>query len=82
MTVGESYKYLGIKQATAMDHGKVKEQITKQFQKRIDAILKTELNGKNTTKAINIFAITVLTYSFGIIKWSETDLNNLQNNTN
>jgi hypothetical protein len=78
MTVEERYKYLGIKQATTMDHGKVKEEITKQFQKRIDAILKTELNGKNTTKAINTFAIPVLTYTFGIFKWSETDLNNLQ----
>jgi hypothetical protein len=60
-----------------IDHGKVKEEITKQYQKQIDAILKTELNGKNTTKAINTFAIPVLTYTFGIIKWSETELNNL-----
>jgi len=78
MTVEERYKYLGIKQATTMDHGKVKEEITKQFQKGIDAILKTELNGKNTTIAINTFANPVLTYTFRIIKWGETDLNNLQ----
>jgi hypothetical protein len=78
MTVEERYKYLGIKQATTMDHGKVKEEITKQFQNRINAILKTELNGKNTTKAINAFTIPILTYTYGIIKWSETDLNNLQ----
>jgi hypothetical protein len=61
-----------------VDHGKVKDEITKQFQKRIDAILKTEQNGKNTTEAINTFAMPVLTYTVGIIKWSETDLNNLQ----
>jgi hypothetical protein len=78
MTMEERYKYRGIKQATTMDRGEVKEEITKQFQKRIDATLKTELNDKNTTKAINTFGIPVLTYTFGIIKWSETDLNNLQ----
>nr|CAI5828319.1 unnamed protein product [Callosobruchus analis] len=32
---------------------------------------------KNLTKTINTFAIPVLTYSFGIIKWSHTDIENI-----
>jgi hypothetical protein len=40
--------------------------------------LKTKLNGKNTMKAINTYATPVLTFSFGIVKWSPTDLENLQ----
>jgi hypothetical protein len=45
---------------------------------RTRSILKTKLNGKNTIKAINTYAIPVLTSSFGIVKWTPTDLENLQ----
>jgi len=36
------------------------------------------LNGKNTIKAINTYANAVLTFSFGIVKWTATGLENLQ----
>lgn len=32
---------------------------------------------KNTTKAVNTYAIPVATYSFGIVKWTPTDLEGL-----
>ena len=34
--------------------------------------------GKNTIEAINNYATPVLTFSFGIVKWIPTDLENLQ----
>jgi hypothetical protein len=77
MTIEEEYRYLGIKQATSIDHTNIKKDITKQFQKRLIALLKTELNGIIIIKAINTFAIPVLTYSYGIIKWSDTHLESL-----
>jgi len=33
---------------------------------------------KNTIKAINTYATPVLTFSFGIVKWTPTDLQNLE----
>jgi hypothetical protein len=33
---------------------------------------------KNKIKAINTYATPVLTFSFGIVKWTSTDLENLQ----
>jgi len=36
------------------------------------------LNGKSTIKAINTYATPVLNFSFGIVKWTPTDLENLQ----
>jgi hypothetical protein len=36
---------------------------------------------KNTIKAINTYATTVLTFNFGIVKWTLTDLENLQTKT-
>lgn len=41
-------------------------------------LLKTNLNSKNLTRAINSYVILVLTYSFGILKWSVTDLDEIE----
>jgi hypothetical protein len=78
MSMEKKYKYLGIKQAHIIDHTSIKQDITKEFQNRLNMILKTELNGRNTTKGINTFAILILCYTFGIIKWTVTDLDRLQ----
>lgn len=72
------YKYLGIEQNKIIQQGTAKERIKQTFKNRIDLIARTYLNSHNLTKAISTFAIPVLTYSFGIIHWSQTDLENLQ----
>jgi hypothetical protein len=46
----------------------------KQFYLRIKSILKSKLNGNNLIKAVNTYAVPLLTYSFGVIKWSKTNL--------
>jgi hypothetical protein len=78
MSMEEKYKYLGIKRSRIIDHTSIKQDITKEFQNRLNMILKTELNARNTTKAINTFAIPILCYTFGIIKWTVMDLDRLQ----
>jgi hypothetical protein len=78
MSMEQKYKYLGIKQARIIDYTSIKQDITKEFQNRLNMILKTELNARNTTKAINTFAIPILCYTFGITKWTVTDLDRLQ----
>lgn len=50
--------------------------------KRSLKIVKTVLTAKNKTKAINTWAVLALTYSVGIIKWSDTDLKSLISNNN
>jgi hypothetical protein len=35
------------------------------------------LNGNNLIKAVNTYAVPLLTYSFGVIKWSKTNLQNI-----
>jgi hypothetical protein len=36
-----------------------------------------KLNGNNLIKAVNTYAVPLLTYSFGVIKWSKTNLQNI-----
>jgi hypothetical protein len=55
----------------------IKENLEKQFYLRIKSILKSKLNGNNLIKAVNTYAVPLLTYSFGVIKWSKTNLQNL-----
>jgi hypothetical protein len=62
---GEFYKYLGINQSNHIQHSIIK------------SILKSKLNGNNLIKAVNTYAVPLLTYSFGLIKWSKTNLQNI-----
>jgi len=75
---GEIYKYLGIKQMHKSKITDVKNEIKKTLNQRVIKILKSQLNSNNKFKAINTWAIPVLTYSFGIIKWSKTELETIE----
>jgi hypothetical protein len=75
------YKYLGHMQTKQIKHTQMKQQLGNEYLQHTKSILKTKLNGKNTIKAINTYAIPVLTFSFGIVKWTPTDLENLQKAT-
>ena len=72
------YKYLGYQQSKRIHHKQIKIDINNKFKGRLQKVLNTNLNAYNTTKAINTFVIPILTYSFGIIKWSQTDLQKQQ----
>lgn len=77
MEMDETYKYLGYLQKTGLEHANIKQQLKSKYKNRIKQILKTELSGRNKVKAINTYAASVLTYSFGVIKWSDTELEEL-----
>ena len=74
MTEKEFYKYLGVLQLRGPLQTAMKGILLKSFTKRLSSILRTGLNSANKIKAINTYAISLLTYSFGLIKWSDTDL--------
>jgi hypothetical protein len=74
---GEFYKYLGINQSNHIQHSIIKENLEKQFYLRIKSFLKSKLNGNNLIKPVNTYAVPLLTYSFGVIKWSKTNLKNI-----
>jgi hypothetical protein len=74
---GEFYKYLGINQSNHIQHSIIKENLEKQFYLRIKSLLKSKLNGNNLIKAVNTYAVPLLTYFFGVVKWSKTNLQNI-----
>ncbi|XP_064214079.1 uncharacterized protein LOC135266755 [Tribolium castaneum] len=70
----EKYKYLGLDQHLIRDTKELKDKTEKKLHTRINKILNTSLNGKNKVKAVNTWAIPTITYTFGVIQWSQTDL--------
>lgn len=68
LDANESYKYLGFNQSRQMNFKETKQVLLHNFRHRLNTILKSNLNAKNVIKAINTYAIPILTYSFGIIK--------------
>lgn len=77
MSKEESYPYLGLDQARGIRHKEMKDAIKNKLLKRTKSILKSQLSAKNKVTAINTYAIPTVTYSFGIVKWSNTDLHDL-----
>lgn len=70
----ESYKYLGFQQALGIRTTEMKEQIKNELKNRVKKVLKTKLNAKNSITAINTWALPVVGHTFGVLKWSPTDL--------
>jgi hypothetical protein len=78
LTENQSYKYLVFHQLRGIKHTEIKEKLTTMFEERLKIICKSYLNTVNKIKAINMYSIPTLTYSFGIISWSNMDLESLE----
>ena len=74
MAEGDVYKYLGVTEAVGIKHSEMKKTIVDKYRKKLKTVLKTELNAKNIMIAINEYALPVLTYTFGIINWTEDEI--------
>ena len=74
LSAEDSYKYLGITQNDTILHTKMKEKNRKEYLQRVRAILKTDINAKNTTDAIKTYAMPILRYGFGVLNWTMNEL--------
>jgi formylmethanofuran dehydrogenase subunit C len=73
--VQQGYKYLGILQAQLTMHPEAKENATSIYKHRMKKVLKSKLNGASKIQAVNAYALPVLTYTAGIVKWTKDELN-------
>lgn len=77
----ENYKYLGVLEADKVKMNEMKDMVTKEYKRRLKLVLESKLNGGNTIKAINTWAVAVLRYSGGILDWTSDELKNLDRKT-
>ena len=70
MNIFDEYKYLGLLESDDFNSERIKIKAKSEYKKRLRLILKSKLHGRNQITAINTFALSVLTYPAGVIKFT------------
>ncbi|KAJ0170136.1 hypothetical protein K1T71_014064 [Dendrolimus kikuchii] len=73
----ETYKYLGISQSLGIVDEDMKQLVTVRFFSRLKKVLNCLLSGGNKIRAFNSWVMPSLAYSFGILRWTQTELDAL-----
>ena len=73
----EIYKFLGIEQADGIKTKKVFESVKGEVNKTVKMATNTELNDVNLPRAINTKVIPVAAYSMNVFKFTDGQLNEL-----
>ena len=81
LEIEEEYKYLGLLESDQLCAKKIKTKAKETYKKRLRNILKSKLHGRNQITAINTYALPVLTYPAGVIKFTVQDLKELDTMT-
>ena len=74
---GECYKYLGQDEDIGFDNVLSKERVTAEYLKRVKKIWNSHLYARNKVISLNIFAVPILTPTFGILQWTKEELEQL-----
>ena len=74
---GNCYKYLGQDEDIGFSDTLNKERVTKEYFQRVRNICSSELYANKKVTSPNIFAIPVITPTFGIINWTKEELRNI-----
>ena len=77
----ESYRYLVINQSLKDHDIMVKQKLIEKYLARLNAIWSTSLSGKTKVKLTNSWAISVFRYYFSCLKWTRTELKDLDVST-
>ena len=76
----DTYKYLGVFELDQFKEKRMHE-IVLSYRRRIHKLLKSALNGHNLILAINMWALPLIHYTAGVIKWSLCELKQLDIST-
>ena len=71
---GESYKYLGILEADKFLEEKMKLNVSKEYIRRLRKVLKSKMNGGNSVRGVNTWAVSLLRYSAAFVSWRKSEL--------
>ena len=75
------YTYLGILEIDKTKEKEMKKKFTKEYLQQSRLILRPKVNGRNKIMAVNIWAVSVMTYGAGILIWNTDELKSLDRRT-
>ena len=59
----------------------MKDKFRNEYFRRVKLILKSKLNGRNKIMALNTWAVSILRYDAGILKWNKNELQEMDRKT-
>ena len=71
------YKYLGVLEGADIKNREMKDKVSGEYLRRVKLVAKSKLYGGNVIKALNVWAVSVVRYSAGILDWSDKELKKL-----
>ncbi|CAK1584450.1 unnamed protein product [Parnassius mnemosyne] len=77
LSEAEIYRYLGMSQNIGIDEADMKQSVCDVFYARLTKVLNSLLAGVNNTHAYNCWMMPVVVNTFGILRWTQTELNAL-----
>ena len=75
------YKYLGILEYNKIKENEMKENFRREHVKITKLIMKITLNGRNKIMTMNIWAVSLMRYDTGIVKWTKNELDEIDRKT-
>ena len=77
----DEYKYLGMLEYDRVKEQEMKDKFRNEYFRRAKLILKSKLNGRNKIMALNTWAVSILRYGAGILKWNKNELQEIDRKT-
>ena len=75
------YRYLGILEYNKIKESKMKEKHPREYLRKTKLIMKSKLNGRNKIIAIYTWAISLMIYGAGIVKWTKNEIDEIDRKT-
>ena len=81
LDIFDFYNYLGMFENAITEDSLIKNKVTTNYKKRIRNTLKSSLNGSNVIVAVNTWAVPLLHYTAGVVKWTQAQMKALDVST-
>ena len=59
----------------------IKAILRDEYVRRLKLVMRSKLNGRNKIKAVNTWAVALLRYGRGVIRWQKNELQNMDRMT-
>ena len=68
------YKYLGVLEGANIKTREMKEAVRKEYLRRVKLVARSRLYAGNIVRAVNVWAVSVVRYTAGVLEWSDKEL--------
>ena len=77
----DGYRYLGVLEGASFKTKEMKELVRTEYLRRVRRVARSRLNGGNLITAVNVWAVSVVRYTAGVLDWNATDLKKMDTKT-